>query len=412
MAELLGAFYATHRNSRVRLLAFVQAVYNIMPCDFASLVSDLATKFDAGEYIPPGAPQFVWHLLVVLLSLPGCTMALLREQALSCVDEIDVARASVYLGMSADPSTLRTVAPVAHRTVTLLHLASSVEAALACLEHTDIETRDHCGLTPLHRAALRGKSDVVELLLERGADWRALSDQGQSVMHMAARASDMRTVDLLLRAGASLTDRGLVHCALHSGAPARSIELLCERIVAASGDVNGVCREYGETALQLAAREPELIGVLRVLLTSERLDRSPDIIVQAIRVAARNNNGPALTELLPLAPVVPHRGQVATAIFNEAALRGHAAIVEQLLQAGMRPRDDYAHYVETTTIDVLRVLLRWGFDVNVTQLMNKELEATGCPSHAWINDLHYFASSAIGSIDYQTVLAMLAITPT
>lgn len=62
------------------------------------------------------------------------------------------------------------------------------------------------GWTPLHEAAERGDSDVVQILLEREGDWKAVTDDrnddgdyAQTVLHLAALNGDDGKVTLLLK---------------------------------------------------------------------------------------------------------------------------------------------------------------------------------------------------------------------
>ena len=78
-------------------------------------------------------------------------------------------------------------------------------------EHgADVSVRNSWGYTPLHYAAARGDDDLIEYLVSRGADLKAISRLGQSTVDMARgggagyhyRAAFPETVKLLLSLGA------------------------------------------------------------------------------------------------------------------------------------------------------------------------------------------------------------------
>jgi ankyrin repeat protein len=80
-------------------------------------------------------------------------------------------------------------------------------------EHgADVDQRDSWGYTPLHYASVRGGNDVIEYLVARGADVKAVSRLGQSTADMARggnggyfeRPAYPETVALLQRLGSDL----------------------------------------------------------------------------------------------------------------------------------------------------------------------------------------------------------------
>jgi hypothetical protein len=66
----------------------------------------------------------------------------------------------------------------------------------------DITVQNQWGRTPLHVAARRGCRRVAELLLARGADPDLSTKEGWTSLHVAYRAGQSELVDLLLSAGA------------------------------------------------------------------------------------------------------------------------------------------------------------------------------------------------------------------
>lgn len=70
---------------------------------------------------------------------------------------------------------------------------------------TDVNQKGtFAGLTPLHRAAYYGLTDLVKLLLAHGADVHATEEVGWTPLHYAAAMSHPEIVELLLTEGADI----------------------------------------------------------------------------------------------------------------------------------------------------------------------------------------------------------------
>jgi ankyrin repeat domain-containing protein 50 len=62
---------------------------------------------------------------------------------------------------------------------------------------TDVEAKTDDGWTALHRAAAQGREAVVQLLLEKRADVEAKTDDGYTALHWAAERGHKAVVRLL-----------------------------------------------------------------------------------------------------------------------------------------------------------------------------------------------------------------------
>ena len=51
--------------------------------------------------------------------------------------------------------------------------------------HADVNARDHDGNTALHNAAARGDNEMIEYLVSKGADVKAVNRAGQTTVDMA-----------------------------------------------------------------------------------------------------------------------------------------------------------------------------------------------------------------------------------
>ena len=117
----------------------------------------------------------------------------------------------------------------------------------------DINARDEQNQTALHQAASRGHTPIVKLLLERGADVNAKNLFGQTPLLGPVYRGSLDIVGALLGAGADVDARS----ELSGQTPLLTVSTLRTEVVEAlleeSADVNAKGEAYHETALMLAA---------------------------------------------------------------------------------------------------------------------------------------------------------------
>lgn len=164
----------------------------------------------------------------------------------------------------------------------LLEAAARGDAArLASLLHTHsghVNVPDENGCTALQRAAADGHVDVVQLLLQNGADPNKQDNvHGNTAAHEAAWKGYSRCAALLARGGAALSARNAagfapLHLACQNGHNQTCRELL---LAGAPPDLQN---NYGDTSLHTAARYGHA-GVTRILISAQ------------CRVAEQNKNG-------------------------------------------------------------------------------------------------------------------------
>ena len=75
---------------------------------------------------------------------------------------------------------------------------------LICCDKTLIDSVNLRGDLPLHTAALRGRSDIIDALLNHGADLNAQGHDDRTPLHMTTIGHHTRCVSRLLERGANI----------------------------------------------------------------------------------------------------------------------------------------------------------------------------------------------------------------
>ena len=140
--------------------------------------------------------------------------------------------------------------------LTLLHCAADMgheEMVDYLVEHgAQLQPRDDEGLTPLHMAAMGGHIGVVEILIDYGAYWNVRDAEGNSPLLLAAKEGNADMVECLMEYGGNVmarNDKG--ESALHLACEAGSMDL-AKLLLERNLDVN--CRNRkGETPLDVAS---------------------------------------------------------------------------------------------------------------------------------------------------------------
>ncbi len=195
--------------------------------------------------------------------------------------------------------------------------------------------REH--ITALHAAVAYERLDILQMLLQRGADTERLMKPGLTPLSAAAMKNDTDAISLLLKFGAQLnhnTEGGV-----------NALKLACARgnldaaqvLLAHGADPIPVDAE-GYTALSLAQ---EHAGENRVALMRMLLEHgaNPDTRMgedgwSLLLVAIIDHDVPAAELLLEHGASVDTVGEAGSTPLMMAAGYGYTALVEQLLQHG------------------------------------------------------------------------------
>ncbi|XP_072351308.1 nuclear factor NF-kappa-B p105 subunit-like [Scyliorhinus torazame] len=150
----------------------------------------------------------------------------------------------------------------------IIHLQPGVakhllQVIISLPEKGAINMRNDLYQTPLHLAVITKQVEVVEALLQAGADVGLLDCHSNSVLHLAAEQGDVKMLGVLLskRSKAVLELLRLPNnagfSAIHLAVIANSLSTL-RQLIAAGAEVDGQEQHSGRTALHLAVEQENI----------------------------------------------------------------------------------------------------------------------------------------------------------
>ncbi|CAK9000838.1 Ankyrin-2 (ANK-2) (Ankyrin-B) (Brain ankyrin) [Durusdinium trenchii] len=212
--------------------------------------------------------------------------------------------------------------------------ASVVAILLQAAVDKDAKNNDY---TALHVAAQAGHQNLINVLLQAGADQDAVARAGYTALHLASECGQQNAVDVLLQAGADIdaaTAEG--YTALHLAAR-QGQQNVVDVLLQAGADQDAVARA-GYTALHLASECGQQNAVDVLLQAGADIDAATAEGYTALHLAARQGQQNVVDVLLQAGADI----EVAAKDFGCAGCRalhlaagsGHLNVVDMLFQAG------------------------------------------------------------------------------
>lgn len=127
-----------------------------------------------------------------------------------------------------------------------------------------LQAQDYDGWTPLHTASFFGRSDIVRLLISKGANANAMDKSGETPLHLVAAEGSIETAGILISAGARIDAKTLCGWTpLHNAVMENRIEL-AQFLISKGAHVNEPNNEL-DTPLALAEKldREEMAQMLR-----------------------------------------------------------------------------------------------------------------------------------------------------
>lgn len=187
---------------------------------------------------------FVYSLVALWISFANANP---KDDLFVAVNRDDAGAVSRLLAQGADPNTIddkgRTSLGFA-----LLNESHRAAEALLASPKLDVNQLNRAGETALMIAALRGNLDWVKRLLNRGAQ---VNHDGWSALHYAASGPSTEVLDLLLQKGANIEGRSPNGTTPLMMAARYGPESSVDRLLAAKAEIRAT-NEHGLGAVDFA----------------------------------------------------------------------------------------------------------------------------------------------------------------
>jgi len=241
-----------------------------------SLGKPLKLMRNVSEYDPRGD-----RLIVRLNSLmQGSESAFYRLLSASINGDARVVEKCLQMLSLKEAQQLNPIQDAVSYGLSALHLASTVRVCDLLLEFGfDVDIPGVHGQTPLHYHTHSGNLDVIEFLLDSGANVNAKTKHdGSTPLQWAVAANERRIVQKLIRAGAD------VNFSNHSGNMALHLATSVDvtRYLVSKGARTDVCNKHGripleEAALRANSEEEQDVAVYLLRLSQQKFRSSKSL---------------------------------------------------------------------------------------------------------------------------------------
>ena len=205
--------------------------------------------------------------------------------------------------------------------------------------------------TALHIAVTNRKDDILQILLDKGANVNAVARDGMTALHIATQQGRTDIVQLLVNKGSEVMAKNAAlngQTAIHIASSQCYVEIL-EVLLEAGADVKATTRE-GQTALHIAARQGHKEVVQLLLIKGADITATANGGKSAVHVAASRGHLSIVRQLLVHGAEIDARDDSGQTALHLAALYGHEATMQLLLAKGAS--------VDQITIDKVKLQCR------------------------------------------------------
>ena len=199
-----------------------------------------------------------------------------------------------------------------------------------------VNERDDIGCTPIHYAAVKGCTEAVALLIEKGANINERNDGGWAPIHFAGVKGDTEAIALFIENGANVNERGdggwtPIHYAAEQGYT-EAIALLIEK----GANVNER-NDIGCTPIYYAVTQGHTEAAALLIEKGANVNERNDDGCTPIHFAGVKGHTEAIALLIENGANVNERNDIGWAPIHCAAVKGYTEAIALLIENGANP---------------------------------------------------------------------------
>lgn len=239
-----------------------------------------------------------------------------------------------------------------------------------------VQARNTRGETVLYLACRYGRQEIVQTLLEVGADSNSKSSNGSTALHVAATHGDDKIMLILVNSGASVdirdsADQTALHCACESGSIGAAQILIDAKVPVHAKD------EYGRTALHCAAQAGDSLMVELLLKSGAKVDGFDNKGRSALHEASERGHDRIVLELLNHGADIETTDTTGWTALARALWKSHEAVIRLLLSYGAKMPMKVGNWMplhwiaERGNESIAEILLLNGADAKAKDILGK-----------------------------------------
>ena len=197
-----------------------------------------------------------------------------------------------------------------------------------------IDQKDESGNTPLLTAALAGHKEVIQLLVDKGANTMISGKDGRTALDILMSAGKEESA-LALVSKSNPTDRGVDKLPLLHRAALAGMTEMVSQLSNKGGDID-LRDDTGRTPLMLASDSGSIATVKALLEKSAKIETKDSLGMTALHHAAKFGNADLAAFLIEQHADISAEDKIKATPLHTAAAAGATQVIDLLISKGAK----------------------------------------------------------------------------